>query len=124
MKYLISVLFLAMSQIAFAEPSELSTKQMAEFLINPKIAACVAQLQKESKSFQVFFSDSVAGETIGKGADKARQSEINYRLIQGGDIIAGIATITINEKFYAQFGFPSNDPVVPVVDSCSVSVKK
>lgn len=121
-KYVLSSIIAFSATGAMAD--EISSRELADLLLNETIAQCVSELKAKTTSYDLQASGTSVGRVRGSRENKRQVSNISYQLVQGGDMIMGDASIVVTYKFGSQLGFEEVSAYrIPYVDSCRVEVK-
>jgi hypothetical protein len=119
MKFIIVLMAATCSLSAFAQDStsqdRISGEKMANLLGSSKVAPCLAKLYALESEAELFANPY--GFKVAKGdSTQEIQTAIEYRIIKGGDMIAGEAKIIVIEKLYPVMEAPPGVTVPKVVD--------
>ena len=106
-------LALVLASASFAHAAD-ADREALSTMHNPRVAPCLAKLHRLQNRYELVLSEVTRDE---QGKDIT--TKIRYSAIQGGDMMMGNVTLTINEKLVPQWGFPETSGR-PVVQDCSI----
>jgi hypothetical protein len=115
MKKLIIGMLVLCSMKAFAAES-ISGEKMADLLSSSKAAPCLANLYQLENEAELR-ANSYGFVVVKDETKQEIQTTIEYRIVKGGDMIAGEAKIIVTEKLY-QIPEAPQGITAPKVEGC------